>query len=82
MVVSSLLCKCYCCLSLFFKKLYDFLFNFKKLNGRSDLFFVVKDKVFVVEYFDYEGRLYLIYINYKGKRVIFVKFLEVERFKL
>ena len=64
------------------RKPYDLLFNFKKPNGRSDLFLVVKDKVYAVEHFDHEGKSYLIHTNHKGKRAILAKLPEAERLKL
>ncbi|XP_022791207.1 uncharacterized protein LOC111330595 [Stylophora pistillata] len=64
------------------KKPYDLLFNFTKPNGKSDLFLVVKDKVFAVERFDCEGESYLIHTNQKGKTAVLAKLPKVERLKL
>lgn len=55
------------------EKQYDLLLSFTQDDGKSDMFLVIKDKVYAVRRFEYRGESYLIHTDHKGKTSILAK---------
>ncbi|XP_078378857.1 uncharacterized protein LOC144661998 [Oculina patagonica] len=54
-------------------KQYDLLFTFTQDDGKSDMFLVIKDKVFAVRRYQHKGESYLIHTDNTGKTSILAK---------